>query len=305
MAQPTRLRYEADGPGTYYIDLAQGLSRVRRKLVRQGQQFAVHAGVLQDSNNQSYVRINTAPQAWVVNTALRRAKRMWDKSYRQVVREGGLGKNAYPKYWDWKVYLSDAHRTSSTAQRLIPVDANGTQFSGTGADWGYSRFISEDVAWDQIPAAGANRDADMFEAHIVGDHAAQAGNPAYWDSIGIIESWKDTRPEPDADTPDMPTDAQTDPLANLFDETDADDEKMDVLDHFGDAPPYDVDDVPGDGSTMLERMAMAKTSTANPIVHVPGFMAAHGLLEIVVTQEAGNTGLFSLLLDVQPVGGIY
>lgn len=303
MAQPTRLRFEANGAGTYYIDLAQGLSQVRRKLVRQGQQFAVHAGVLQDSNNGSYVRINTAPQSWVVNTALRRAKRMWDKSYRQVVREGGLGKNAYPKYWDWKVYLSDAHRTSSAGQRLTPVDGNGTAFPA--GEWGYSRFISEDVDWTPatLAASGPNRDADMFEAHIVGDHAPQAGNPNYWDSIGIIESWKDTRPEPDADQPDMPTDAQSDPLANLFDEADADDERMDVLDHFGDAPPYDVDDVPGDGSTMLERMAMAKVSSANPIVHVPGFMAAHGLLEVVVTQD--SAGLFSLLLDVEPVGGIY
>lgn len=300
MAQPTRLRFEADGAGTYYIDLARGLSQVRRKLVRQGQHFAVHAGVLQDSNNGSYVRINTAPQSWVVNTALRRAKRMWDKSYRQVVREGGLGKNAYPKYWDWKVYLTNGHRTSSAAQKLTPVDANGVAFPA--GDWGYSRFISEDVDWSAIPA-GPNRDADMFEAHIVGDHVAQASNPNYWDSIGIIESWKDTRPEPDSDQPDMPTDAQTDPLSNLFDEADADDERMDVLDHFGDAPPYDVDDVPGDGSTGLERMAMAKTSTANPIVHVPGFMACHGLLEVVVTQD--SAGLFSLLLDVEPVGGIY
>jgi hypothetical protein len=300
MAQPTRLRFEANGAGTYYIDLAQGLSQVRRKLVRQGQQFAVHAGVLQDSNNGSYVRINTAPQSWVVNTALRRAKRMWDKSYRQVVREGGLGKNAYPKYWDWKVYLSDGHRTSSAGQKLTPVDGNGTAFPA--GEWGYSRFISEDVDWSALPT-GPNRDADMFEAHIVGDHVAQASNPNYWDSIGIIESWKDTRPEPDADNPDMPTDAQTDPLSNLFDEADADDERMDVLDHFGDAPPYDVDDVPGDGSTMLERMAMAKVSSANPIVHVPGFMATHGLLEVVVTQD--SAGLFSLLLDVEPVGGIY
>lgn len=301
MAQPTRLRFEANGPGTYYIDLTQGLSQVRRKLVRQGQNVAVHAGVLQDSNNDSYIRINTAPQSWVVNTALRRAKRMWDKSYRQVVREGGLGKNAYPKYWDWKVYLSDAHRTSSGSQRLIPVDANGNSFPV--GEWGYSRFISEDVDWSTIATSGPNRDADMFEAHIVGDHVAQASNPNYWDSIGIIESWKDSRPEPDSDNPDMPTDAQSDPLANLFDEADADDERMDVLDHFGDAPPYDVDDVPGDGSTLLERMAMAKSSTSNPIVHVPGFMATHGLLEVVVTQD--SPGLFSLLLDVEPVGGIY
>lgn len=305
MAQPTRLRFETNGPGTYYIDLARELSKVRRKLVRQGQNFAVHAGVLQDSNNNSYIRINTAPQSWVVNTALRRAKRMWDKSYRQIVREGGLGKNAYPKYWDWKVFLNDDHRQKlTTASLLSVVDGAGTAFPA--GEWAYSRFVSEDVDWTPATLAGAtaNRDADEFFAHIVGDHVTQGSNPNYWDSIGIIESWKDSRPEPQDEEPRMPDDAQSDPLTNLFDESDADDERMDRLDHDGDAPPYDVDDVPGDGSTLLERMAMAKTSSANPIVHVPGFMATHGLMQVVVTQD-GSSGDFSLLLDVEPVGGIY
>lgn len=304
MNAPTRLRFEADGPGTYYIDLAHQLSKVRRKLVRQGQNFAVHAGMLQDTNNESYIRINTAPQSWVVNTALRRARRMWNKSYRSAVREAGLGRIT-PKYWDWKVLLSSSHLASSAAQRLEAVDANGNPFPV--GDWTYSKFVSEDIDWsDPNLTAAANRNADEFYAHIVGDHVPDTGNPNYWQSIGIIESWKDTRPQPDSNDPDMPADAQTDPLANLFDEADADDEKIDILTDVGDEPPYDEDQVPGDAaSTGLERMAVAKVSTANPIVPVNGFMATHGLLEVVVTQALGNTGLFSLMLDVEPVGGIY
>ena len=55
---------------------------------------------------------------------------------------------------------------------------------------------------------------------------------------------------------------------NLFDEADADDERLIHLIRDGDNPPYDEDRVPGDGSgaTGLERMAMAATSSANPIV---------------------------------------
>lgn len=302
---PTRLRFETSGPGTYYIDLAKELSKVRRKLVRQGQNFAVHAGVLQDSNNNSYVRINTAPQSWVVNTALRRARRMWNKSYRTVLREAGLGK-VTPRYWDWKVFLNNDMRLAHDAGNVLSaVDAAGTAFPQ--GEWAYSTFVSEDIDWsDPTLTASANRDADNFKAHIVGNHVSQAApHDAYWQSIGIIESWKDTRPEPDSDDPDMPADAEADPLANLFDEADADDEKMQILRFDGDNPPYDEDQVSGDAaSSGLERMAVAKSSSSNPIVPIQGFMATHGLLQIVTTQT-GEAGNFSLLLDVEPVGGIY
>lgn len=302
---PTRLRFETSGPGTYYIDLAKELSKVRRKMVRQGQNFAVHAGVLQDSNNNSYVRINTAPQSWVVNTALRRARRMWNKSYRTMIREAGLGK-VTPRYWDWKVFLNNDMRLAHDAGNVLSaVDASGTAFPA--GEWAYSTFVSEDIDWtDPTLTATANRDADNFKAHIVGNHVSQAApHDAYWQSIGIIESWKDTRPEPDSDDPDMPADAEADPLANLFDEADADDEKMQILRFDGDNPPYDEDQVSGDSaSTGLERMAVAKSSSSNPIVPIQGFMATHGLLQVVTTQT-GEAGNFSLLLDVEPVGGIY
>jgi hypothetical protein len=296
---PTRLRFEANiATGTNaYIDLGREMSKVQRKLVRQGQNFVVHGGLIQDSNNEYTLRFNTAPQSWVVGTALRRAKKMWDLQYAQVLKEGGLGR-VKPKYWDWKVYL-DADMAS--AQQLYAKDAAGTSYPG--GEWNYSRYASEDVDWSNIGGA-ANRDADEFYAHIVGDHQ---GTSANWQSIGIIESWKDSRPKPDEDDPDIPgsgTDIRGDPLVNLFDEADADDERLEHLAQFGDQPPYYGPDVAGDGSTGLERMAMAATSASNPIVSFGGFIAPHGLIQVAATQASGQ-GSVTILMDVEAVGGIY
>jgi hypothetical protein len=292
---PTRLRFEANIPtGTNaYIDLAREMSKVQRKMVRQGQNFVVHGGLIQDSNNAYTLRFNTAPQSWVVGTALRRAKKMWDLQYKQVLAEGSMGR-VKPKYWDWKVYLNNEMRTG---QLLLATDAGGAQYPA--GEWAYSKFASEDVDWSAVPA-GANRNADEFYAHIVGDHVGIATN---WESIGIIESWKDTRPAPDTNDPDTPADVVTDPLANAFDEADADDERLEHLLNTGDEPPYDPDDVPGDGRTGLERMAMAATSSANPIVPFGGFVAPHGLIQVDAT--ATTPGNVTILMDVEAVGGIY
>ena len=193
---PTRLRFETDLNGYAYIDLGREMSKVQRKLVRQGQNFVIHGGLLQDSNNEYTVRFNTAPQAWVVGTALRRARKLWERQYRQIMSEGGVGA-VKPKYWDWKVYLNNAMRTGTI---LDAKDADGTAYAA--GEWRYSQFASEDVDWaDPATLAQGNRNADEFTAHICGDHAGASGN---WESIGIIESWKDTRPQPDSDQPDTP-----------------------------------------------------------------------------------------------------
>ena len=222
---------------------------------------------------------------------------MWERQYRQILAEGGIG-TVKPKYWDWKVYLNQGHRNAAGTQEA--KDEAGVSYPA--GEWAYSQFASEDVDWSN-PAllAAANRNADEFTAHIVGDHIGAADN---WTSIGLIESWKDSRPQPDSDSPDTPAGAlEADPLANLFDETDADDERLNHLANHGDEAPYDEDDVPGDGSTGLERMAMAATSTSNPIVSFGGFIAPHGLIEVHCTRA--SPGNVTILMDVEAVGGIY
>lgn len=297
---PTRLRFEFDSDGRTYIDLAKEMSKVQRKLVRQGQNFVVHGGLIQDSNNEYTVRFNTAPQSWVVGTALRRARKMWEIQYKQILSEGGLGKMK-PKYWDWKVYLNQGHVQAGGASLLEAKDEAGNAYPA--GEWVYSRFTSEDVDWSALPA-GVNRDADEFYAHIVGDHVGASPN---WTSVGVIESWRDSRPSVDDNEPeiDVPTrDAiLADPLVNLFDEADADDERLEHLASHNDAPPYDPKVVPGTGATGLERMAMAAVSTANPIVPFGGFIAPHGLIEVHSTRA--SPGLVTILMDVEAVGGIY
>ena len=298
---PTRLRFEFDSNGRTYIDLGREMSKVQRKLVRQGQNFVVHGGLIQDSNNEYTVRFNTAPQSWVVGTALRRARKMWELQYKQILSEGGLGKMK-PKYWDWKVYLNQGHVQAGGASLLEAKDEAGTAYPA--GEWTYSQFVSEDVDWSSLPTATQNRNADEFLIHIVGDHLGASPN---WTSVGAIESWRDSRPSVDEDDPevDVPTrDAiMADPLVNLFDEADADDERLDHLASHGDAPPYDSKVVPGTGPTGLERTAMAATSAANPIVPCNGFIAPHGLIEVQCSRaSAGNV---TVLMDVEAVGGIY
>ena len=300
LSMPTRLRFEFNSNGRTYIDLAREMSKVQRKLVRQGQNFVVHGGLIQDSNNEYTVRFNTAPQSWVVGTALRRARKIWELQYKQVLSEGGLGKMK-AKYWDWKVYLNQGHRQAGGASLLEAKDEAGTAYPA--GEWGYSYFASEDVDWSALPA-GMNRDADEFTGHIVGDHLGAAPN---WTSIGLIESWRDSRPSVDDNEPEIDTstrnDIMTDPLVNLFDEADADDERLNHIADHNDAPPYDAKVVPGTGATGLERKAMAATSAANPIVPFNGFIAPHGLIEVHCSRaSAGNV---TVLMDVEAVGGIY
>ncbi len=302
ICMPTRLRFEFDSNGKTYIDLGREMSKVQRKLVRQGQNFVIHGGLIQDSNNEYTVRFNTAPQSWVVGTALRRARKMWELQYQQVMSEGGIGRAMKPKYWDWKVYLNQGHVQAGGGSLLEAKDEAGTAFA-TG-EWAYSRFASEDVDWT-APAGVSNRNADEFSLHIVGDHLGANPN---WESVGLIESWRDSRPIPDADTPDVSTTVRdqitADPLVNVFDEADADDERLEHLSSHNDSPPYSTTLVPGAGSsTGLERMSMSATSSSNPIVPFGGFIAPHGLIEVHSTRA--STGNVTILMDVEAVGGIY
>lgn len=312
----TRLRFSftpADaGDRMSYIDLAQCLSIQERKLHRQFRHYTVLGGLLQDSNNGTYLRINTAPVSWVTNVALRRGFRLWTKMNRQAM-EGQPGQ-VRPKYHDWKVYLNEHHQQG--AGQLIPQDAGGNGLV-TG-EWLYSKYVSEDPDQGALVASGlanpnnANMAPDQFYAHIVGPHIAGPGAATSsgdnWTSVGLIESWRDSRPQPDPDSPDINTQAELigDPLANLFDEGDTVDEVLQNLDITNDEPPYGQDDVFGarDGVSgnlaNLQRQAMAMVSSANPIVPFNGFVAPCGLIQIHTTQA--TVGELTLLLDVDTQG---
>ena len=299
-ASVSRQRYVFDGPGFYYIDLFKSLSAQERKLFRQHQVAKVMGGLIKDSNNESTVRVNVAPDTWLTRSALRRGKKMWDLHIREAL-EGTSLAAVKPKYHDYKVYLNNVMGSGT----ILPVDAAGTAIPS--GEWVYSQYHSEDVDWSdgQIGQPGyQNRQADTFTTMICGSHQGSGGN---WTRIGLIKSWFDSRAKPQTDDPLMDSTVATDPLINLFDESDNVDEVIASLNTDNDRPPYDVDVHFGSAQTAgsmnnLQRVAMAATqSGAGAISAMNGFSALCGLIEVHVSQGQ-VTGEVELILDVSMKG---
>lgn len=298
-ANISRQRYLFDAPGTYYIDLFRSLSAQERRLVRQCQVAHVHGGLIKDSNNESVVRMNVAPDTWVTRTAIRRGRRLWMKMIDEALEAtDGVIK---PKYLDYKVYLNANHDNATVK---LPVDANGDTIPS--GEWVLSNFHSEDVDWADYATWTTNRQADSFGSMIVGTHV---GNPGDWSRIGLIESWIKSRAQNnDYPSGDQTADIQADPLNNLFDEADAADEVMNMMYASNDQAPYDEDTHFGYDATAnglhkgLQRVAFAATQAgAGQISAMNGFSAICGLVEVHITQT--TPGQVELILDVATKGG--
>lgn len=301
------MRFLFDAPGTYYIDLAQCLSIQERKLHPQFREYKVMGGLIKDSNNDSVVRMNVAPYTWYTKNALRRGKRIFDRMINQRLGEATTKLNK-SKYHDFKLLLNN-NQDQAGATNALPRAADGNALN-TG-EWQYSLYVSEDVDWsDATLAASANRNADEFYGMIVGNahSVGTATGQDQWSRISLTKSWLETRPEPTADPVVDGAAVNTDPLSNLFDETDADDEVILNLTTRQDEPPYDVDTTFGmEGGTgtqqNLQRVAMAATqSGAGQISALNGFSALCGLVQVFITQDPQNPGQVELLLDVETKG---
>jgi len=273
----------------------------------------VRGGLIKDSNNESVVRINVAPATWPVKTAIRRGFKLWNKMIEQRISEGGIGISK-GKYHDYKVALNHHHYLVGLGNNQLPVDAGGTTL--TSGEWTYSRMVSEDVNWsDATLTSNRNRNAEQYFTHIVGPHVDGTGTVGgtgvdptngEWLSVGLVRSWIDTRAEPITNEPDFPTTALSDPLANLFDETDADDEVLERLRDDNDEAPYDENSLFGIGHGTgnhadLQRVAMAATQDgAGQISALNGFSALNGLIQVHITQT--TSGQVEMLLDVDMKG---
>jgi len=313
----TRLRFLLDNSvntsGVYYLDLWRNVSIQERKLCRQMQVAQVMGGLIKDSNNDSVVRMNVAPDTWMTRTAVRRGFKIWTKMLKEGTEGLDTGISAIkPKYHDFKVLLN-ASQSMATNSPIVSsptvVDASGTVIP-TG-EWGYSKYVSEDVAWSESDLTDANnRDADDFRPMIGGQsHTPGTGGQDVHERISLLKSWLDTRPEPRNEPNTASTDSMSiDPLVNLFDEADTSDEIITMLQDINDAPPYGTDsfigvlpDNPTGYGDNLQRVAFAATQDgAGQVSSLNGFSAICGLVQVHVTQA--TAGVVELLLDVNIKG---
>jgi hypothetical protein len=236
---------------------------------------------------------------------------MYEKMNQQVL---DLQPGRKSRYHDFKVYLSDDHRTAAAARLPGALD-NGNNAYGDG-EWEYSEYVTPD----------GQPSADKFHAHLLGDHTGSSGAMT---SVGLVLSYGESRATIPRDLPQFDTGGDDDPLLNLFDAGTQVDEIASDLDTDGDLPPYFIDSgasLIGEsytGSTnngpkpVVRRLAaigtpdtgtgaFATTGVAAPSIMLPGFDAICGLIEIE-TQSQTKDGVlrpsddvFDVIIELAP-----
>ena len=299
-----QLRHPSGQPETsHYIDLASNLSKVNRRLYRQGMVYRIaNISITSRDTVHGLVSFSSATDTWVTRNAWQRGFQLWNEMNNKVLDMPGAS-NRKSQWHDYKVYLSNDHRTAASARKPGAMD-NGNQLFLNG-EWVYSEYQSPD---------GADGN-DAFNVHLLGDHAAGAGGDDNYASVGLIKSYGESRGTVIANVPLLDAEGDDDPLLNLFDYGTEIDEIAQNLDSYGDRPPYayDVNDVgeyyPGSdvnaSKPVVRRLAAIGTAdidttggifnnrgVAAPTVMLPGFDAICGLIEIE-TQSQMRDGAFN------------
>lgn len=273
---------EAGTETSHYIDLAKDLSRLNRRLYRQGRKYHVKRITVVSSNTpnaNNRVSFSVAGDAWVTNRAWRRGFDVWNKMNKRAM--SNAGSDFKPTWHDYKVYLSNDMRTGTI---LSPVDNGGN--AASGGEWVYCEYVSPD----------GTTSADPFTAGLLGANSGSAGNQVY---LGLIQSYSDSRASVFQRSPNADVDISDDPLMNLFDDGTVFDEILQNLEDDGDAPPYAEQDYPGGDTQLPKPQVVQDTTLVDGKATVGGFTAMCGLVEIEAKSTIPND-VFSVLVELAP-----
>ena len=252
--------------GNTYIDLASDLSKVNRRLYKQGKVYAV-AGISFGyapsvaAPDVVALAVSTAGDTWTVQNSWTKAKNVWNSQQRTARKLIGL--SAKPTWEDFKVYLDDAHR-AGTIGSVIAGDGAAV---GTG-EWDYSRLV-----WE-----ADDNSVDFVYLHIIGGDVSTTD----W---GLIKGYQESRATVQPEDPDLPAEYGTNMYALLAtDENAVADNVANVMEDSNDEPPYDHDDYPGSdtNSDVPWPQQFASASIGNPVGRCPGFQAECGLILITL-----------------------
>jgi len=284
------LRYELTNsggdPGTetsHFIDLARDLSRVNRRLYRQGRDYHVKKITIVSSNTPNLgnrVSVSTAPDSWVTRAAWHRGFKAWNKMNKTA--QDQLSGDIQGTWADFKVFL-----TADMAGATLPSPLdNGGNAAGTALNWDTRQIITPD---------GTATD-DAFYATLLGDHVGAAGART---SIGLVRSYGESRATVQIQDPSVPSVASSDPLVNLFDYGTTIDDVVDNLEDHNDQPPYQQVTYPGGAGNMPKPLVVHDTTIVDGRATMGGFTALMGALEFEI-KSAVPSDVFSVLIELAP-----
>ncbi len=220
-----------DEAGIFYVDLAQCVSLMNRKFIRQHQQFAV-AGIELVSNGSGTVNVSRLKNDWVTTNALEKAYHIWRESQDQVLDDNPSIKATYN---DFKVFMDATHAAEGAASNGWPIgydtlaDAQGVSASAL-YDWEYSEI--------QIPNDPNPGDTEGYYLHVCGPDNAAAP------SKGIIQGYAESRSRPQSRDPNVVGGSPTGPISWMVEAFDDGDNLPEITADVmaeNNSPPYIID----------------------------------------------------------------
>jgi len=282
------LRYEVTNSASggtetsHYMDLARDISIVNRRLYRQGRDYHVKKITIVSSNtpnSDNRVSVSTIPGNWVSREAWKRGFKTWTKMNDTALQQ--VSGDIAGTWSDFKVHMTNDERLDT---KEIPLDNGGNAFAV--GEWVYSTLVSPD---------GTTTDDD-FQLHMIGDHIGTAGSRS---SVGLIKSYGESRATVNPQDPNVPNEASSDPLVNVFDYGTTIDDVIDDLEFYNDNPPYDIAAYPGGDVNAPKPCVVQDTTLVDGRATMGGFSVLCGLLEFE-TKSPIPSDTFSILVELSP-----
>ena len=268
--------------GISYVDLAAELSKVNRRLYRQGYVYAVESfqvilPVGMKATDVASCVVSTIPNTWVSQNAWKKGFRTWMDQTNEF--GDGAGRSLKGKWSDFKIYMDDTHSSGTTN---ACVDLAGDAYV-TG-EWTYSNFVYDDAGTTRSPAI-----------HMIGTSTDDT-------EIGLIQAYGESRNYPSGG-PSNPAEMATG-FYSQFHTDESDDMFEDLgndLRDQNDLPPYDQDQYPGghDNADHAIPVVYGSVNATQGSAMLPGCIAPCGLLrfdtaELALDNAGSADGVYAL-----------
>lgn len=221
--------------GTNYVDIAQCLSLMNRKSLRQGMQYVVQDitlfasdTALTDPATPSTCIIERLPHHWPMANSWVKSLAVWNRSEDQVLE---TDESIRAKWRDFKVFFDGTHAdySNQALDNLVPLEFQPlTAPVGGAAGIDYDWDMAQIVIPNDANAGGATEE---YFIHVLGDNNGTK-------SKGMIHGYAVSRSRPVSPDPNTPE--TTGWMVEAFDDGDNLAEIKENVRGQNDEPPYFV-----------------------------------------------------------------
>ncbi len=304
-----QMDYSTDGV-TRYIDLMKDMSKINRRLYRQGMQVAVGGiTVISDGIDAASAptldfQVKTAGNTWVTQNAWTKGYSLWRQMNKEVLDDNP---SVQGKWADYKVYLTEQQASANT---LLNLDGAGGNYPGN--EWAVSTYVvpqhdvSDGTAIDPVTGLpiplGEVLPAEQWVAALVGPDDVASKR------FSLVKAYEESRATVQDVAPNVPAALPNSFYLKLTDDGSQDPELAAVIEDANDQPPYSIVDgnYPGGGGFSVGAALTLQHRTIinayQPNAHLGGFVANCGLLQVNCREisKLDEPGKIDILVHLVP-----